>query len=548
MRRMRHGRGVLGTMVLTLAATGGAGHGQDNGPQGVTLEEMSRRLADLERQNQTLLGRVNELESEEGDLWLSEQRATEIRGVVTDVLADADSRTSLQSSGMTAGWDGGFFLQSPDARFRLNVGGMAQIRYLYSKIRKPFAQADGGEFAAEDDVIQRHGLDIPHARLDFDGHMFGRDTTYRIMGQFTNQRSEWFSAQTNPIYVQSAEYGTRNGNLQLLDAWVAHSFDSSFTVKVGQFKLPFDLGWEIGIPNQLTGDRTSVALHMGLGRSQGIELAFGGDDIRARVAFSEGATDRLFEQYRLAVTDPANSPYYATQAELSVSTRIEWKLAGAWSDFERMTSPPGEEFGLMLGLGAHFQRNKVNLNPTAKNNTTNPRFGGNKYNNWGGVTGDVTANFGGASVSASGYYHNVGSGSSFLIYSFNPVSNTNPTLDVGNVQLLGASLYGSMYVTPEVELYTGVDWMTVFGDNNLEIINDISPDIAFYNAYVDPVTYMGLTLGTTFYVDGEDFKIGASVTYFPKSVSPNWNTPELGVRSTPATDEYTLRGYVQLLF
>jgi hypothetical protein len=31
--------------------------------------------------------------------WLTEQRAAEIRGIVTDVLADADTRSSLQGSG-----------------------------------------------------------------------------------------------------------------------------------------------------------------------------------------------------------------------------------------------------------------------------------------------------------------------------------------------------------------------------------------------------------------------------------------------------------------
>ena len=232
---------------------------------------------------------------------------------------------------------------------------------------------------------------------------------------------------------------------------------------------------------------------MGLGRSQGIELGWDLDDIRARFAVSEGAQDRLFEQYRLAVTDPLNSPYYDTQAELSFSTRWEWKLAGAWSDFERMTSPPGEEFGLLVGVGGHYQRGKVNLNPSSQNGTTTtnpfpfPPTSDNNYNSWVGLTGDVTANLGGATISASAYYHNVSSGASYLIGGFSPVANSNPTIDVGTVQIVGASLYGSMYVTQEAELFAGVDWMSLLGSNRLDQLNDL-PDAtrSFYPAYADP--------------------------------------------------------------
>ncbi|MEC8321028.1 MAG: hypothetical protein VX726_03970 [Planctomycetota bacterium] len=556
MRRMRY---TVGATLAALATAGGTGHAQDDQVPGITLEQMAERLAELEDRNRTLQGRVNELESAEGDQWLTEQRATEIRGVVTDVLADAETRTSLQSSGMTAGWDKGFFLQSPDGRFRLNVGGMVQTRYVYSHIRGTFADTPSGEdgpgFQAEDDAIRRYGWDLPHTRLDLTGHLFGKDTTFRVMGQYANQRNSWLQVYYGQPQVVAGEFGYSNGFLQLLDSWIAHEFSDGFTVKVGQFKLPFDRGWSVGIGNQLTGDRTAVALHMGLGRSQGIELGWDLDDIRARFAVSEGAQDRLFEQYRLAVTDPLNSPYYDTQAELSFSTRWEWKLAGAWSDFERMTSPPGEEFGLLVGVGGHYQRGKVNLNPSSQNGTTTtnpfpfPPTSDNNYNSWVGLTGDVTANLGGATISASAYYHNVSSGASYLIGGFSPVANSNPTVDVGTVQIVGASLYGSMYVTQEAELFAGVDWMSLLGSNRLDQLNDL-PDAtrSFYPAYADPSQYIGINFGGTYYIDGEDLKIGASVTYFPTSVSPNWNTPELGIRSTPTSDEYVLRGYVQLMF
>ena len=64
--------------------------------------------------------------------WLTEQRADEIRNLVHDVLADADTRTSMLRSGLTAGRDRSFFLASADNSFRLEIAGQVQVRFAYS--------------------------------------------------------------------------------------------------------------------------------------------------------------------------------------------------------------------------------------------------------------------------------------------------------------------------------------------------------------------------------------------------------------------------------
>ncbi len=374
MRRMRIGRtgGLLGVTATLLTATA---QGQD----ATAIEEMARRLADIEKQNETLKTRVNELEAADADVWLTQERSDQIRGVVTDVLADAETRVSLQSSGMTAGWDDGFFLASPDGRFRLEVGGMVQVRYMDSHIREgwPTFNDQGQQeqqFAAEDDVTSRAGFDIPHARLDFKGHVFGPDTRFRVQGEFTNERPNSIQLYTNPIAASSPENGSSNGAFELLDAYILQEIGNGWAIRVGQFKLPFDRGWEVPIANQLTGERNTVALHMGIGRSQGIELAWGGDTTRLRVAFSDGGNDRIFDAYHFSTTQPLNSPYDFSQAELAFSGRVEFKLAGNWREFDSMTSPPGSEMGVLLGVGAHWQQSKVMLNPSSYNSTPDGRL------------------------------------------------------------------------------------------------------------------------------------------------------------------------------
>ena len=546
MRRMRIGRtgGLLGVTATLLTSTA---QGQD----ATAIEEMARRLADIEKQNETLKTRVNELEAADADVWLTQERSDQIRGVVTDVLADAETRVSLQSSGMTAGWDDGFFLASPDGRFRLEVGGMVQTRYMFSHIREGFPPVDDAgqpqpELASEDDVTNRSGFDIPHARLDFKGHVFGPDTRFRIQGQFSNERPDQLQLYSNPPVTVAPENGSANGKFQLLDAYILREIGNGWALRLGQFKLPFDRGWEVPIANQLTGERNTVALHMGLGRSQGIELAWGGDSTRLRVAFSDGGNDRIFDSYHFSTTQPANSPYNFTQAELAFSARAEFKLAGNWREFDSMTSPPGSETGVMLGVGAHWQKSRAMLNATQDNNTP-----GSAYNDWFALTGDLTWNLGGGSISASAYYHNINSSASYLYFGFSPLGNSNPTFDAGQVAMLGASLYGSMYLSADFEAFLGFDYMEVIDNGNLGELpsNPGGPNLSdFYGAYADTSNFQSITAGGTWYLDGNDLKWGFSVSYFPKSVSPAWTTPETGVRSTPVTDAYTIRTYVQLMF
>ena len=274
-----------------------------------------------------------------------------------------------------------------------------------------------------------------------------------------------------------------------------------------------------------------------------------------------------------------NSPYTFTQAEFAFSGRFEWKLAGGWSDFDRLTSPPGEEFGAVLGFGAHWQQGKLNLNPLDNNLTvsTSQPFGPggpsvqrseNNYNSWIGLTADATVNFGGANIAASFYYHNVDSGASYVPGSFEIIGGQvappsppgaqpvgNPSVDVGTIEMAGVSVYGGLYVTPTVELLAGVDWMDVIGGsfgaaNNLAGPADAtSPRLtARYGAYLTTKEMLALTFGGTWYIDGEDLKLGITGTYLPTEVSPAWNTPETGIRPTPVADEFVLRAYVQLLF
>ena len=121
---------LVATLVLggaTVSASSSevdADHGNDALSQ---IAELKKVVANQSRE-------IAAMKQEDGESWLTEQRAGEIRGIVQDVLADADSRTSFQDSGAMAGWNKGFFLASPDGNFKLKISGQVQVRYILNHL------------------------------------------------------------------------------------------------------------------------------------------------------------------------------------------------------------------------------------------------------------------------------------------------------------------------------------------------------------------------------------------------------------------------------
>ena len=93
---------LAGAAALTLTGISNAR------PAGETSnDDVAQRLAAAE-------AKIAAMEAAQNQSWLTEQRASEIRGLVQDVLADADTRASLLQTGMTAGYDNGAVIGSAD--------------------------------------------------------------------------------------------------------------------------------------------------------------------------------------------------------------------------------------------------------------------------------------------------------------------------------------------------------------------------------------------------------------------------------------------------
>jgi len=94
---------IVGVVVSVAARANGAGGNGADETSNATLQDLLTRIDSLEKRNKALEGQVSELKALEGEKWLSQERADQIRSIVADVVADADARASLRQDAMTAG-------------------------------------------------------------------------------------------------------------------------------------------------------------------------------------------------------------------------------------------------------------------------------------------------------------------------------------------------------------------------------------------------------------------------------------------------------------
>jgi phosphate-selective porin OprO and OprP len=378
---------VAGTTALAIAgsAFGGAESNNDALSQ---IAELKQELAQLKQEN--------------SQDWLTEQRSAEIRGIVQDVLADADTRTSLQSSGAMAGYNNGFFLASPDGNFSLKVGGQVQVRWTMNSAK---------------DQNTDWGFENRRTKLDFSGNVFSKDWTYRVRAAFNQGTSDSSTtADTNA-----------NGAAAIDFAYIEKAMDNGMSIRVGQFNAPWMREVIVDSAYQLAAERSVLAQLFGQGYSQGVQFTYAMDNMR----FMGGAFDGIGGQssYNTSQYNSQNTNWDATTTNYAFAGRADFKISGDWSQFDDFSSFKGEEAGMMAGVAVAYERG--NWNAGANNGVK--EFG---------ITGDFTWDFGGASLFASAVW----------------VNTDNPNVD-DTANPWGVSVQGGYFVTEEAELFARYEYI-----------------------------------------------------------------------------------------
>ena len=504
-----------------------AGSGQ---PAGVTVagsaalspEELQLRLERLERRNSELEAQLGEIKLEQEGQWLTKERAKEIRAIVQDVVADANSRIAMQTDSVTAGWNDGFYLQSADGRFRLEAGGMVQARFVWSSIRSGLTYEPGPDQYSTDQVNNRQGFDHNNSEIWLGGHVLSPDIQYQLKGRFANNDSAYFvNSGTNYIGENSS------GLMTMLDAWIKVQLDEQWSFRAGQFRNPFAREFLVLEQYQMAVNRSILAYHMGLGYTEGFEFEFVDDEIRWRGSINDGANDVLSNQLETFGTVAQNSSWGRSGTEFAATTRFEWKPFGGWKQFQSFTSPIGDSQGLLVGAALMGQTGTPSDAPD--DNTT-------ARNSVMGATADVTWFFGGASIFVAGYYMSVESNAAQFVDNF----TTDPYVAMGRVQEVGIEAQAAVYLMPKWELFGRLEWGRFSSTDHPSLT-------AEQVAFNDQQALLNLTMGVNWYIDGQDLKFTTDFGYGFYSIVPALADDNAGWRPASA-DQVVLRAQLQLLF
>ena len=380
---------------------------------------------------------------------LNEQRAAEIGALVEDVLTDADTRVGLLANGALAGYEKGFFIASPNGDFRLRINARLQYRFIYNH------QDDG----AEDD--DRWGFENRRFRLAFSGHVFDPSWKYKIGGAFDRDGGAF---ETSDVYLEK----------DLGDGW---------SLRAGQFKGPFLREFFQSAFRQLAVDRSLVSAAFNQGRSDGVQLSREGERFAVYGLISDG-----FDNDDTAALDE--------DTEIAITGRVEWLAAGTWKQFRDFTSWSDDEFGLLLGAAAHYEKDEYGTAAGPEEETFT----------W---TIEASAEFGGAGLFAA-----------FV----------GRHLDTASQDQYGLVVQGNIFLSPDQwECFARYEW----GDDDTT-----GDDLSL------------LTVGVNRYFAGHDLKLTIDVGYAFNAVGELWASSGAGWRADAAgaDGQAVLRTQFQLLF
>lgn len=270
--------------------------------------------AQLRAQVDALEKRLSQVENKGNENWLNERRAEEVKALIQEVLSDADTRASLMADGMTAGHDGKFFLASNDGKFRMDIGGHFQFRYIFN-------------LESDDEDQNDDGFQARRTKLSVGGHVTaGPKWTYKLV--IVADRSADGAGDSGLVSVEDLEIGTK--------------LTDNLGVKFGKFKLPFLREELTSSSRLLTVERGPATEFFTLDRAEQLQLGLTTDMIKALVSISDGSDSET--------TDIGDD-----LVEIALTGRVDVKLAGDWKQWDDVSAWSGEAFAAFLGAAVHFE-------------------------------------------------------------------------------------------------------------------------------------------------------------------------------------------------
>ena len=301
------------------------------------LEASNRELGELRTE-------VAQLRSTQEDQWVNSRRKEELKSMISEVLADADMRSSLMGSHMTAGHNGKkFFLASEDGSFLLKMKGQIQFRYIGS-----FQDAGSGASAIDDEA--ETGFVIRRAKLDFSGNVVDPRLGYAIQVAIDRSTN---TAISDKIAIS---YGLSEG----------------VTLWGGEDKAPFLREELTSSSRQQAVERSFVNEVFTMDKVQGVGLKIKKDDWMAHVMINDGykSGDGGTRQNRFTQTGVSqvnadtgadlsrgsvSGDFNDDQTDFAITARADFRFAGNWKQMKDFAAWDGEGKAIFVGTAIHYE-------------------------------------------------------------------------------------------------------------------------------------------------------------------------------------------------
>lgn len=241
-------------MFTTAAIAGALATGFAGTVSAQTEAEIAQMRADMAR----MQAELSQLKAQQEGDWLTEARAEEVRGLINEVMADANTRASLLQEGAMAGIDskGKIFLKSADGDFSMNVSGQIQFRYILNNV----------DDSTVDETLS--GFQARRTKLKFEGEV-ADDWEYTIVLA-----------------------GDRDGGSVIIeDAIITQIVNDNMSLDYGIMKLPFARQELISSSRQVSVDRGLATEFFTLNRSEGVQFNYDRDKFKFAAMISDGANN-----------------------------------------------------------------------------------------------------------------------------------------------------------------------------------------------------------------------------------------------------------------
>ncbi len=278
---------------------------------GLLTPAQGDQITDMQSQIDALRSELSQVKVDQGDNWLNERRAEEVKGLIMEVLSDADTRASLLSDGAIAGHNGEhFFVNSADGAFALIVSGQIDFRYIWNQQDANTGDEDEG------------GFQTRRLKVNLDGHISSPKIGYHV--------------------VLARDEGSSAGDIILEEYNVSHQVNDNINVAAGLMKLPFLREELVESTRQLAVERSTANEFFTLNRAEGVRLRYADGPLLVNFMVSDGANSGLSE-------------FDNDNTELALTLRVDYLVEGERSQLDDFTGWSGEGQALNIGGAYHIE-------------------------------------------------------------------------------------------------------------------------------------------------------------------------------------------------